>query len=140
MASTTLPLDPPIWVKTISILGIIWYAFGLLQFWLAYSMDTTAAATTGTITPALASTPTLIWLTFALASGAGLLGTACLLLGSRRATLMFALSAISAILYYLWVYALSGSGADRPNEELPIAAVVIAVTLAFLYLSKRRFS
>ncbi|MBB3993358.1 hypothetical protein GGR95_000986 [Sulfitobacter undariae] len=141
MSSTTLPLNTPIWLKAISILGIIWYAFGLLQFWLAYSMDTTAAASAGTITTAhaaaIAGTPALVWLTFAVASGAGLLGAAALFIGSGRAKLLFAISAISALVYYIWLYAISGTGADRPSEELPIAVVVVVVTLGFLFLNKR---
>ena len=104
-------------------------------------MDTAGAVSTGAITPAhgaaLDDTPLLVWLAFAVASGTGLLGSALLFKASGHAKQVFALSAICAAGYYVWVYMISGTGADRPAEELYIAAVVIGVTLGFCILSRR---
>jgi hypothetical protein len=42
----------PIWLKVTAIIGAIWYAFGLLQFYFGASMDTAKAVSDGTITAA----------------------------------------------------------------------------------------
>lgn len=135
------PSGRPVWLRVAAGIGIIWYAFGLLQFWLGLTIDTAAAVATGGMSAAhaaaLAATPALIWLAFALASGAGLIGAALLFVGSHRAALAFALSLGSALVYYGWIYGISGTGADRPPEEAIIGAVVVAVTSAFLLLALR---
>ena len=131
----------PIWLKVAAVFGVVWYAFGLLQFWLGFSMDINAAVEIGAISAAhgaaIATTPGLIWLTFAIASLAGLIGSILLFARSARAKTAFAVSLLSAAIYYAWIYGLSGSGADRPSEEGVIACVVGGVTLAFLLLSRR---
>lgn len=131
-----------IWLKAIAALGVVWYAFGLLQMWLGFTLDTAAAEAAGMITSAhrsaIDATPMTIWLSFALASGAGLVGAALLFVGSRTAFKAFAVSLASAVVYYAWVYGLSGTGGARPSEEAGIAIVVVAVTLGFTWLASRR--
>lgn len=131
----------PIWLKIIAGNGVVWYLFGLMQFWLGFSMDTEAAIASGEVTAAhgaaIVGTPMVIWIAFAIASGAGVMGAALLLVGSPASATVFAVSLISAAVYYVWVYALSGTGSDRPSEEIIIAAVVVTITLAFLLLSRR---
>jgi hypothetical protein len=128
-------------VKIIAAIGVVWYAFGLLQFWLAYSMDTSQSVAGGEITQshaaAIDGTPIFIWLAFAIASGAGLLGSAFLFRGASAAKSLFAISLVSAAIYYGWVYVISGTASARPSEELIIAGVVLTVTLGFLVLSRR---
>ncbi|MEH6832457.1 MAG: hypothetical protein V7661_16610 [Sulfitobacter sp.] len=135
------PTSPPIWLKVAATLGMVWYAFGLLQFWLGYSTNVDAAVASGAMTAAhgdaLATTPALIWLAYAVASAAGLIGSALLFVSAHRARAMFAVSLVSAAVYYIWVYALSGTGADRPTQEVFIAITVITVTLGFALLSRR---
>mmetsp|Transcript_22991 Transcript_22991/g.38812 ORF Transcript_22991/g.38812 Transcript_22991/m.38812 type:complete len:147 (+) Transcript_22991:623-1063(+) len=131
----------PMWLKVAGAVGVIWYAFGLLQFWLGFSMNVGAAVEAGAISAAhgaaITGTPGLIWLAFAVASAAGLVGSALLIGGSAMSKLMFGLSLVSAAIYYAWVYGISGTGADRPAEELIIGGVVGAVTLGFFLLSRR---
>lgn len=131
----------PSWLKVTTILGVIWYAFGLLQFWLGFNLDTQSAIGQGAITAAhgaaIASTPLVVWLAFALASASGLVGAVFLFLRSPAAKPSFLVSLAMGAFYYLWVYAISGTGADRPSEESIIAVVVIAVTLGFAVLSRR---
>lgn len=129
------------WVTVAAAVAVVWYAFGLLQFWLGYTVDTAAAVASGAMTPAHAAavdgTPFGVWLAFALASGAGVVGAVLLAVGSPRAALVFAVSAVSALAYYAWVYGISGTGGDRPAQELVIGVVVVGVTLGFLALSRR---
>ena len=131
----------PLWLRVLAAIGVVWYAFGLLQFWLGFTMDTTAAVGLGTITAAhgaaIDGTPGLVWLSFAVASATGLVGALLLFARSPHSKSVLAVSLASALVYYAWVYGLSGTGGDRPAEELGITAVVIAVTLGFTLLSRR---
>lgn len=131
----------PLWLKIVALIGVVWYGFGLLQFWLGYSMDTNAAIAAGTISSAhgaaIDGTRFFVWLAFAVASGAGLLGSILLFAGTAKSKFVFGLSVLSAAIYYVWVYAISGTGGDRPSEEIIIAIVVVSVTLGFLFLSRR---
>ena len=132
----------PIWLKAAAALGVVWYAFGLLQMCLGFTLDTASAVELGAITSdhreAIDATPMIIWLSFALASGAGLVGAVLLFAGSRNAFKIFTLSLASAAVYYIWVYGLSGTGSARPSEEAGIAVFVVAVTLGFTWLATRR--
>lgn len=131
----------PRWAMIAGALGAIWYAFGLMQFWLGFSTDTAAAVASGAMTDAhaaaVAGTPLLVWGAFALASGLGLLGSIALLRGAPMAATFFAASLVCAVAYYLWVYGLSGTGAVRPSEEIIIALVVVAVTAGFAFFSRK---
>lgn len=131
----------PIWLRIVAVVGIIWYAFGLLQFWLGYSMDINAAVSAGQITSAhgeaIAATPILVWLAFALASLCGLIGSFFLFSKNVKATSAFAISLISALIYYAWVYGISGTASARPTEEIYIAITVLLVTFIFLILSRK---
>ncbi|WP_298857820.1 hypothetical protein [uncultured Sulfitobacter sp.] len=141
MNTATHAHPAPTWIKAAASIGVVWYAFGLFQFWLGFSTDTAAAVDAGKITTAhgaaIDATPLVIWLAFAAASAAGLIGSALLFGGSPAARTLFALSLISAALYYIWIYVISGTGADRPTEEIYVAAMVVAVTLGFNFLSRR---
>ena len=141
LASSNVGTKAPLWLKIVAGIGVIWYGYGLLQCWMGFTMDTAAAVGSGAMTAAHAAaiegTLLLIWIAFALASGAGLFGAVMLFGRSSSAKTAFAISLLSAIVYYLWVYGLSGTGADRPSEETIISVVVVAVTLAFLLLSIR---
>ena len=132
----------PIWLKIVSVIGVIWYAFGLLQFWMGYSMDPAAVAAAGEISAghaaAISQTPGLIWLSFAIASAAGLVGSLLLFKRSRTAVTVFTISLIAGVIYYVWVYGLSGTGSARPSEEIIIMLVVLGVTLGFNVLSRKQ--
>jgi len=129
------------WLTILATLGAIWYFFGLVQFWLAYTMDPSAAAAAGTITQdhadALATTPMFVWVFFASASGMGLLGAIQLLRRAKSAALIFALSLASAVSYYTWIFAISDTGFAYPAEMGIIGSVVIAITIVFTWIAKR---
>ena len=128
------------WAVALGLLGAVWYGFGLVQMGLGVTLDTEAAVAAGAMTAehavAVDGTPALIWLAFALASGAGLVGAVLLVLG-KPAYGMFCSSLSAAVVYYLWVYGLSGTGVARPVEEAVIGAVVITVTMAFTVFARR---
>lgn len=133
----------PVWARILGALGVIWYGFGLMQMWLGFTLDVQGAVAAGTMSAehgaAVAGTPMLIWLAFALASGAGLAGAALVFAGRwPMAAALFKLSLVMGVIYYVWVYALSGTGGARPTEELFIAAMVLGVTSGFAWLTARK--
>ncbi len=134
-------MTSPKWLKVAAAIGAVWYAFGCLQFWLGVTTDTSVAAASGAMTEAhaaaVASTPAGIWAAFALASFLGLVGSVLLLRRSPLSTLVFGVSLLCAIVYYAWVYGISGTGWDRPSEEFVIGMVVVLVTFGFFTLSRR---
>ena len=130
-----------LWLKLIAVFGVIWYIGGLVQFWLGYTMDTTAAVASGAITSghgaAIDQTPAPIWLSFALASATGLIGSVLLFKGSSAAKTVFAISVISALIYFYWILGISETSAARPSEDGIVAVVVSAITIGFFLLSRR---
>ncbi|MBU2983382.1 hypothetical protein KO498_16370 [Lentibacter algarum] len=131
----------PAWLKVIAALGVVWYAFGLLQMWLGVTLDTGVAVAAGQMTAghaaAHAGVPGFVWASFAVASGAGLVGAALLFMGRGAAFAAFAISLISAAVYYGYIYVISGTASARPTEEAIIAVVVVSVTIGFTLLSRR---
>ena len=125
-----------------ALIGAVWYAFGLLQFWLAFTMDPSAELANGAMTQAhaaaVADTPGGIWAAFALASFAGLVGSVLLFRRSGLATLVFGVSLACALIYYGWIYGISATGWNRPMEEMVIGIVVVLVTFGFFNLSLRQ--
>lgn len=144
MASATTmnaPAGAPTWRMVVAGLGVVWYAFGLLQFWLGFSMDTAATVAAGGMTAAHAAavdaTPLVIWAAFAIASTAGLIGALLLFGSATGAKRAFTVSIMSAVVYFGWIYGISGTGADRPSEESIVALIVLSVTAGFTILSYR---
>lgn len=140
-ASTANPSSTPNWLCIVSAIGVIWYIFGFVQFVLGVTMDVPAAVTSGAITKAhgaaITATPALVWAAYAAACLLGIAGAIQLFRG-QSAAILFALSLVSAVIYFGWVHILSGTGADRPPEEPIIAIVVIVVTAVFAALSLRK--
>lgn len=102
-----------------SIAGL-WYAFGLAQCILA------VAANAG-------SAPMAIWLIYALACVAGILGSAALAFAPAQAPRAFGLSALAAGTYFGWLFTM---GQPQP-EEYVIGAVVLLITLGLFAYSRR---
>lgn len=110
------------WLRPVGLIAAAWYAFGLYQCWSAFSAMGDAA-------------PAWAWLTYALASGAGLLGAIALFAQRSAAVPAFAISLISALSYYVWLFT---SGTPQA-EDTSIAVVVLTVTTVLLIVSIRRF-
>lgn len=131
----------PTWVKIVAVVGVVWYAFGLVQCVLAYTMDVAGAVEAGKITAAhgdaISATSMVVWIAFAIASGAGLIGSALLFGRSPAAKTLFLVSLASAAVYYVWTYAISGTGGDRPTEDAIIGTVVGVVTLIYYLIARR---
>lgn len=129
--------NQPKWVTTLGALGVVWYAGGIFQCWRAYtlSINTDVAIAAGKISQdygtALSATPTLVWFSFLIASATGLIGAALLAIKLPKAKVAFTISVISALIYYTWIYGISGFGSVYPIKELYIGIVVVAITVSF---------
>lgn len=110
----------PHWTRIVPPAAGLWYAFGLSQCILAVAADANAA-------------PMAIWLIYALACVAGILGSAALAFAPAQASKAFAVSLLAAGTYFGWLFAF---GQPRP-EEYGIGAVVLLVTLVLLITSRR---
>lgn len=111
----------PRWIRFVAPLAALWYTFGLSQAVIGFLADA-------------ASAPLLIWLAYAGACAAGIVGAAALRFQPSRAFPAFAVSLFTAITYFGWLFAF-GSVSD---EDYGIGMMVIGVTL-FLTLLSRRF-
>lgn len=136
-----IQLSQPIWLTALAGSGLFWYAYGLYQCWNLYtasqatSQGIQADAFTTDHLNALQAFPTLIWIAFAIASLAGLIGTALLVVKNLKAKIALALSTISGATYYLWIYVLSEDASKFPEQDIFIAITVMTVTLCFLAIS-----
>ena len=110
----------PNWTRIVAPIAALWYAFGLSQAIMAFTADTAAA-------------PMVIWVAYFLACGAGIVASAALFFSSARAFTIFAISLVSAVVFYIWLF---GFGAPLP-EDYGIGAMVLGVTLTLTLLSRR---
>lgn len=110
----------PRWTQIAAPIAALWYAFGLSQAIAGYMSDAAAA-------------PVFVWIAYFLACIAGLIGAAALFFVPTRAFAVFAVSLVSAAVYYIWLF---GFGAPLA-EDYGIGAMVIGVTLMLTVLSRR---
>lgn len=110
----------PGWTRIAAPLAALWYAFGLSQAIMAFTSDAAAA-------------PLLIWVAYFAACGAGMIASAALFFAPARAFTIFAISLVSAVVFYIWLF---GFGAPLP-EDYGIGVMVMGVTLALTLLTRR---
>ena len=110
----------PLWTRITAPIAAIWYAFGLSQAVNQYLADA-------------ASAPLATWIAYAVACIAGLLGSAMLFFNPARASLAFGLSLAFAVIYFGWTFA----AGTATGEDYGIGAMVMAVTLALMLVSRR---
>jgi len=133
----------PVWLRIVSIVGVIWYLFGFSQLLKNLTMNVGDAVASGAISEAhgaaLTATPTYIWAAYFIACLLGLLGAIQLLRNRLVAWKLFFLSVIFDVIYFGWFH-VSGTASARPREAGIIAIVVITVGIIFTILSYRRAS
>lgn len=110
----------PRWPRITAPFAALWYAFGLSQCIIAYLAMFDAA-------------PLAIWIAYAAACVLGILAAAALFFTPARAAMFFALSLISALIYYAWLFTLGAPA----GEDYGIGAMVIGVTLILTLASRR---
>jgi len=124
MNETSLRTSALAWPRWVGAFGLAWNLYGVYQYLM--TVGVVGAAAGSHITPSDAMPP---WVTAAFAIGvfAGTLGSLCLLLLNRWATLLLVVSLVADLLWDVRVL----SGGDRGSD----AAIVIASTLVAVVLA-----
>ena len=130
---------PPSWFVAIAVLLVLWGLAGCASFYfhVAYGPDMDPNATDWD-RAFFAALPGWLNIVFAVAVGAGLLGSIALLMRSKQATLLYILSLIAVIVQFGYIFA----GTDLiTHKGVAIAVsfpVVIAVIAVFqIWFAKR---
>jgi hypothetical protein len=126
---------PPAWFRVVSVLALLWEAFGVWQY-LSYVR---LAPTMGEMAPAeaalVARAPAWFTAAFAIAVFAGLLGALGLLLGKAWSRLLLILSVVAAIVQFGWWCFLSGGAATIGPSIYAMPATIILVGLLLIWLA-----
>lgn len=134
----------PWWFWMISILALLWYCFGAVQFFgslVATPEGMADYVTKGTMTQDYAdfllALPIWVKAAFGIATIGGLLASICLLMRKAIAPILFMLSLAGAFLMYLYLFVLSGKADILPVSDFIIAACVVVVTCLMIWFSRR---
>lgn len=139
MIRSSAALRPSLWVRAVAVLGLLWNAFGIVQF--VGSVSATEAqlllqGMTAEQAQIYANLP--IWMDAAFAIGVfgGFLGSALLVLGLPSARPVFAVSLAAYVVLYVGditegVFAAFGAG------QVAILTTVVAIAAGLLWVSHR---
>lgn len=108
------------WTRIVAPIAGLWYAFGLSQAVMGYLADAAAA-------------PMLIWVAYAVACGAGIVGAAALFFNPAKASAAFAVSLVAAVIYFGWLYTFG----TPAGEDYGIGAMVMGITLILMLVTRR---
>ncbi|MFL6846343.1 MAG: hypothetical protein ACJ8ER_15865 [Allosphingosinicella sp.] len=126
---------PPAWFRIVSLLALLWEAFGVWQ----YLSFVRLVPTMGEMAPAEAAlaarAPAWFTAAFAVAVFAGLPGALGLLLGKAWSRLLLILSVVAAIVQFGWWCFLSGGAATIGPSIYAMPAMIIVVGLLLVWLA-----
>jgi uncharacterized membrane protein len=138
MSTTPTPVKTPVWFWPAAGLGLVWNAYGVVQFIKSVTASRDSLMSMG-MSAAQADTMSgyPLWMTVAFAVGVfgGLLGCALLLLRNRFAVPVFAASLIGYIALYIGDIT-EGVFAAMGMEQVVILTFVVVVAAALLWLSR----
>ena len=134
----------PVWFWLVSLLALVWYLFGVFQFYSSLTMSPESLAPmveAGQMTQSYADfivvMPLWIKALFGLATLGGTLGSLLLLVRKRSANFLFIVSLCGAVLMYVFLYGFSGKLYMIPASDLIIAGVVMVVTFLMILFCGR---
>jgi len=134
----------PVWFWIVSLLALVWYLFGVFQFYTSATMSATSLAPmveSGQMTQAYADFVVAmpIWVKglFGVATLGGTLASILLLMRKQSAKTWFIISLCGAVLMYILLYGFSGKLSVIPSSDFIVAAVVMVITfLMILFAGK----
>lgn len=136
---------PPTLFWVISILSLLWYIFGSVQFFgsvMATPEGMAPYVESGQLTQdyvdVLLGLPAWVTAAFGIATLGGVLASICLLLRKKLAATLFVVSLIGALSMYLYMFVLSGKASVMPTSDFIIAAVVTVVTIFMIWFSRKK--
>jgi hypothetical protein len=142
--SNSIETKTPVWFWLVSLLALVWYLFGVFQFYTSISMSVASLAPmveAGQMTQAYAdfivAMPIYIKVLFGTATIGGTLACIFLLLRKAGAKSLFIISLFGAILMYVFLYGFGTELDIIPSADFIIAGVVMLVTLLMIIFSSR---
>lgn len=142
--SDSSEIKVPVWFWLASLLALVWYLFGVFQFYSSLTMSPESLAPmveAGQMTQSYADfivvMPLWIKALFGVATLGGALGSLLLLMRKRSAKILFILSLCGAVLMYISLYGFSGKLYMIPASDLIIAGVVMVVTSLMILFAGR---
>lgn len=137
-------IKAPIWFWIVSLLALLWYLFGVFQFYTSVTMSATSLAPmveSGQMTQAYAdfivAMPIWVKALFGVATLGGTVASILLLMRKRSAKTLFIISLCGAVLMYLLLYGFSGKLSIIPSSDFIVAGVVMVVTILMILFSGR---
>lgn len=130
---------PPSWFVVIAVLLVLWGLAGCASFYfhIAYGADMDPKATDWD-RAFFAALPMWLTIVFAVAVGAGLLGSIALLMRSSLATLLYILSLVAIIVQFGYIFAGTGLIAHKGVATAVSFPLFIAVMAIFqIWFAKR---
>ena len=140
-------IKTPVWFWVVSLLALVWYLFGVFQFYTSVTMSATSLAPmveSGQVNQAYADfilvMPIWVKVLFGIATIGGTLACILLLLRKQSAKTLFIISLCGAVLMYVFLYGFSGKLDIIPSSDFIIAGVVMFVTFLMILFSGRMLS
>ena len=142
--SNSSEIKAPLWFWLVSLLALVWYLFGVFQFYTSLTMTPTGLApmvASGQMTQAYAdfivAMPIWIKTLFGIATVSGTLACILLLLRKQSAKTLFIISLCGAMLMYVLLYGFSGKLDIIPSSDFIIASVVMIVTFLMILFARK---
>ncbi len=135
------PSSTPIWYWVVATLGLLWSAFGALQFIIAVS-STPEDLVAGGMTPEQAAVMSGYpgWMTAAFAVGVfgGVLGCVLLLMRNKTSTAVLAVSLAAYVVLYIGDYT-EGVFAAMGAPQVIVLSLVVLIAAGLVWVSRLRF-
>ncbi len=126
----------PGWFRLLSLLGLLWNAFGVYMYLKKVGMMGDPLAGLDPAHVALAqSVPAWVTGAFAIAVFAGLLGSLCMVAGKRLASALLLLSLVAVIVQCGWIILASNARAVEGAMALIMPGVITLVAILLVWLA-----
>ena len=128
----------PVWFRLLSLLGLLWNAFGVYMYLKSVGMFGDPLAGLDAAHRALAETiPAWVTGTFAVAVFGGLLGSLLMVAGKRLASPVLLLSLLAVIVQSAWIILFSNARAVEGAMALMMPAVITLVAILLVWLAAK---
>ena len=129
----------PAWFWVVAVLALLWNVFGLAMFYLQYTMSPEQLAQLPEAQRGLQEGfPDWLWALYAVAVGAGTLGSILLLMGKRLALPVFWVSLVAVVVQFGYCL-FPGRMLEvlGPAQSLPMPVLVTVVALLLGWFARR---
>ena len=136
--SNVIGARAPGWFRLLSLVGLLWNAFGVYMYLKSVGMFGDPLAGLDAAHQALArSVPAWVTGAFAVAVFAGLLGSLCMVAGKRLARPLLLLSVLAVIVQCGWVILASNARAVEGPMALVMPGIITLIAILLAWLATR---